>query len=293
VDELGVIETPIALTNTLSVGAAFDGLVDHALGHNPEIGRTTSSVNALVGECNDSYLNDMRGRHVRPEHVLQAIERAAGGPVAEGVVGAGTGMTCYGWKGGIGTASRRLPGRLGGFTLGVLVLANFGAARDLTIAGAPVGAHLTPPVAQRSQPPPRGSCIVVLATDAPANSRQLGRIARRAQNGLARTGTITGHSSGDYAIAFSTARTVPHWPSELVLPASELAEDYPLLDGLLQAAVEATEEAVVNVLFTADTTDGVDGHVLYGLPVDDVLEMLRQRSSTSAANWGIPIDERH
>jgi D-aminopeptidase len=160
--------------------------------------------------------------------------------------------------------------------VGALTLANFGAARDLTIAGAPVGAHLTPPTARHSPPPPRGSCIVVLATDAPANSRQLGRIARRAQNGLARTGTITGHGSGDYAIAFSTARTVSHWPSDLVLPARELAEDGPLLDGLFQATTEATEEAVVNALFTADTTDGVDGHVCFGLPIDDVLQMLRQ-----------------
>jgi D-aminopeptidase len=275
VDELGVIETPLALTNTLSVGAAFDGLVDYALRQNPEIGRTTGSVNPVVGECNDGDLNDMRGRHVRPEHIVQAIERAAAGPVAEGVVGAGTGMTCYGWKGGIGTASRRLPARLGGFTLGALVLANFGAPRDLMIAGVPIGQQLTPPIARPSQPAP-GSCITILATDAPASSRQLGRIARRAQNGLARTGSITGHGSGEYVIAFSTARTVPHRPSDLILHAQELAEDGPLLDSLFQAAVEATEEAVVNVLFTAATTDGIDDHIRYGLPVDDVLSLLRR-----------------
>jgi D-aminopeptidase len=279
VNELGVIETSIALTNTLSVGAAFDGLVDHALRHNPEIGRTTGSVNPVVGECNDGDLNDIRGRHVRPEHVVQAIERATGGRVAEGVIGAGTGMTCYGWKGGIGTASRRLPAGLGGFTLGALVLANFGVARDLVIAGVPIGTYLVPPSSRRSRPPAPGSCIVVLATDAPAGSRQLARVARRAQNGLARTGSITSHGSGEYVIAFSTARTIPHWPSGPVPAAEELPEDGPLVDGLFQAAVEATEEAVVNALFTADTTDGIDGHVRYGLPVNDVFPLLRGRVS--------------
>jgi D-aminopeptidase len=273
VEELGVIETAIALTNTLSVGAAFDGLVEHALRQNPEIGLTTGSVNPVVGECNDGYLNDMRGRHVRPEHVIEAIERATGGPVKEGAVGAGTGMTCYGWKGGIGTASRRLPAHLGGFILGALVLANFGDAHSLMIAGMPIGDHVTPP--RTRQPPTPGSCIIILATDAPASSRQLGRIARRAQNGLARTGSTIGHGSGDYVIAFSTARTVPHWPSDLVLPAEELAENGPLMDALFLATVEATEEAVINALFTADTTDGIDGHVRYGLPVDGVVALVR------------------
>jgi D-aminopeptidase len=277
VAELGVVETPIALTNTLSVGIAFEGLVEHALRNNPEIGRTTGSVNPVVGECNDSALNDIRGRHVRPEHVLEAIEQAGPGPVAEGVVGAGTGMTCYGWKGGIGTASRRIPDDLGGFMLGALVLANFGRPEDLVIDGVAVGRDLVPPGGERRMPGApsgAGSCVTIIATDAPATSRQLGRIAHRVQNGLARTGTFGEHYSGEYVFAFSTARTVPHWPSEATLPARELAENGPVLDALFRATVEATEEAVVNALFTADTVQGIDNHIRYGLPIADVLTML-------------------
>jgi D-aminopeptidase len=277
VAELGTVETPLVLTNTLGVGAAFDGLVTHALRQNPEIGTTTGSVNPVVAECNDGYLNDIRGRHVRPEHVLEAIERAAPGPVAEGVVGAGTGMSCYGWKGGIGTASRRIPERHGGFVAGVLVLANFGRPADLVIDGIPVGRSLVPPHRRRTQSPPSsgaGSCIVLIATDAPADARQLRRIAARAQNGLAWTGSWGAHCSGEYAIAWSTAQTVPHWPAEPILPTARLAEDGPVIDALFQAVAEATEEAVVDALFVADTTDGVGGHVSNGLPVTDVLALV-------------------
>lgn len=276
--ELGVLETPIVLTNTLGMGAAFDGLVTHALRLNPEIGTTTGSVNPFAAECNDGALNDLRGRHVRPDHVLQAIERAAPGAVAEGVVGAGTGMTCYGWKGGIGTSSRRLSRQLGAFSAGVLVLANFGRPADLVIGGVPVGRSIRPPRQRPLAAPPEGSgsCVVVVATDAPANARQLGRIARRAQNGLAYTGTFGDHGSGEFVLAFSTARTVPHWPSGPALPATELAEDGPLLNALFQAVAEATEEAVINALFTADTLSGVDGHVRRGLPVQQVVALLDQ-----------------
>jgi len=274
VAELGVIETPVILTNTLSVGAAFEGLVRDALRHNPEIGRGTGSVNPLVAECNDSYLNDLRGLWVRPEHVLAAIEGASAGPVREGVVGAGTGMSCYGWKGGIGTSSRRVDATRGGYTLGVLVLANFGRARDLVIDGVRVGEVVTPPRQRLAAPPPAGSCIVLIATDAPASARQLGRLARRAQTGLARTGSFGEHGSGEYAVAWSTARTVPHWPAGPTLSALELAEDGPVADALFQAVVEATEEAVIDALFTADTLDGRDGHIRHGLPVEEVLALL-------------------
>src|SRR5579884_2455314 len=208
--ELGAIETPIALTNTLSVGAAFDGLVDHALSLNPDL----TSVNPVVGECNDSYLNDIRARLVRPEHILAAIANAAPGSVAQGVVGAGTGMSCYEWKGGIGTASRLIDSDLGGYSLGALVLANFGRAEDLVIGGVPVGRYLVPPASDQPKTSPQpGSIITVIATDAPATSRQLERIAHRVQTGLARTGTFGSHGSGEYAIAFSTARTIPHHPT--------------------------------------------------------------------------------
>jgi D-aminopeptidase len=186
-------------------------------------------------------------------------------------------MTCYGWKGGIGTASRRIPDDLGGFMLGALVLANFGRPEDLVIDGVPVGRDLVPPGRERrtpGAPSGAGSCVTIIATDAPATSRQLGRIAHRVQNGLARTGTFGEHYSGEYVFAFSTARTVPHWPSEATLPARELAENGPVLDALFRATVEATEEAVVNALFTADTVQGIDNHIRYGLPTADVLTML-------------------
>ena len=272
VDELGVIETPIILTNTLSVGTAFNGVVEHALNFNPEIGDTTGSVNPVVAECNDSQLNDMRGRHVKREHVRIAIEQAQTGPVLEGSVGAGTGMVCYGWKGGIGTASRRLRLSAGNFTLGILALANFGEPNQLTIRGRRVGEHIAPPPAHDpNSSRSAGSCVVVLATDAPLSDRQLGRLSHRVQNGLARTGTIGAHMSGEYVIAFTTSRRIAHWPMSESLGSHELAEDGNVIDGLFQAVVEATEESVINALFTANTVVGREGHVRYGFPVGEVL----------------------
>ena len=280
VQELGVLETPIILTNTLSVGAGFDGLVEHALRENPEICHTTGSVNPVVLECNDWLLNDIRGRHVRVDHVLEAIQTAADGRVAEGAVGAGTGMIAYGWKGGIGTASRTLPARLGRSVVGVLALANFGRAGDLAIASLRVGEIVEPPpvCAGSLSERPQGSCVVVLATDAPASTRQLGRLARRVQSGLARTGSFCEHGSGEYVIAFSTARTVPHWPEERSYERHQLLEDGPLVDALFTAVVEATEEAVVNALFTAETVRGLDGNVAHALPSAPVLEAIRSNS---------------
>jgi D-aminopeptidase len=272
VAELGVIETPIILTNTLSVGTAFNGVVEHALNANPEIGDTTGSVNPIVAECNDSYLNDMRGRHVKREHIRLAIEHAETGPVPEGSVGAGTGMVCYGWKGGIGTSSRTL--RLNGdaVTVGVLALTNFGEPSQLTIGGRRVGEHLLPPTDEGlPRPKTAGSCVVVLATDAPVSDRQLGRMAHRVQNGLARTGTIGAHMSGEYVIAFATSRRLEHWPKSETLPSHELAEDGTAIDGLFQAVVEATEESVINALFTANTVVGRRGHIRHGLPGAEVL----------------------
>jgi D-aminopeptidase len=276
VNELGVLETPIALTNTLSVGSAFEGLVRHALGTNPEIGRTTGTVNPVVAECSDARLNDIRALRVRPEHVLEAIDAAAGGRVEEGSVGAGTGMTCYGWKGGIGTASRVVGVPDGSYTIGVLVLANFGQAGDLRIADVPVGKFLRPP---QEHPPAKnagGACVIVLATSAPVDSRQLGRLARRGQNGLARTGTFGEHGSGEYVIAFSTARRVAHASAEpLTRDSPVVAEDGPLIDLLFRAVTESTEEAVVNALVTArHVGHGPEGAVSPPLPLNELAALI-------------------
>ncbi len=276
--ELGVVETPIALTNTLNVFRVADALATHALAHNPEIGVSTSSVNPVVGECNDGYLNDIQGRHVGAAQVTAALEDAlsgqAGLPVREGNVGAGTGTSCFGWKGGIGTASRRLPQEAGGWTVGALVQSNFGRPEQLVVDGLPVGRFLRPP-GYRPQPE-RGSIMVVLATDAPLTARQLGRLCVRAGAGIARTGSHFGHGSGDFVIAFSTAHRIRHWPQELTAPLPALTHEPRVLDALFVAVVEAVEEAILNSLFTAETMVGRDGHVRYALPVEPILERLRR-----------------
>ena len=278
VTELGTIETPIALTSTLAVGRVADALISHAIRENPDIGITTSTVNPVVGECNDGWLNDIQGRHVTERDVLAAIDSAHAGPVAEGTVGAGTGMRSYGFKAGIGTASRRTPPRLGGWTVGVLVLANFGAAGQLVVDGVPVGRTLA---RERDPLPEQGSIVTIVATDAPLLDRGLGRLARRVVLGLARTGSTGGHGSGEVAIAFSTAPglRVPHEPARPLLQREILADDdrgnHPgQIDALFQAVVEATEEAVLNSLFRAETVTGRDGHTSYALPLDRVQELV-------------------
>lgn len=280
VDELGTIETPIALTSTLCTGRVADALITDAIRSTPEIGITTSTVNPVVGECADSYLNDMQGRHVREEHVLQALAAASSGAVEEGSVGAGTGMSAFGFKGGIGTSSRIVNQDVGGWTVGVLVLANFGAKRQLIIDGVPVGRMLD----DRAQvEPERGSIMMVVATDAPLLDRGLRRLARRTTFGLARTGSMGGHGSGDIAIAFSTHSEVrvPHYAPAVTVPATLLSENGPGADGrpidaLFQATIEATEEAILNALFRATTVTGRDGHVRYALPVERVADLLRR-----------------
>jgi D-aminopeptidase len=224
VRELGVIEAPIALTSTLNVGRVADALVTYALHQSPEIGIRTHSVNVVVGECNDGFLNDIQGRHVRAEDVQQALEAAAEGPVAEGAVGAGTGTSCFGWKGDIGTASRIVPAAAGGYTVGALVQSNFGRPQDLTIRGVPVGQRLVPPGDRIPPPREQGSIMMVLATDAPLDARQLGRLCRRAGVGLARTGSHHAHGSGDFVIAFSTAQRLDHQPAALTMTATILAD---------------------------------------------------------------------
>ncbi len=246
VQELGTLETPIVLTNTLSVGTALTALVRRMLAENPDIGVTTGTVNPVVMECNDGRLNDIRGLHVREEHVFAALDAAAE-DFEEGALGAGTGMVCYGHKGGVGSASRRVTPGDTAYTVGALVLSNFGALADLTIAGEPVGRRL----AAEKQEPDRGSIIVVLATDLPLSARQLSRLARRAQNGIARTGTITGNGSGEIVLAFSTANRIPHYPAAPTLAGEFLHEDY--MDHAFRAAVEAVEESVVSSLLHAKT----------------------------------------
>ena len=275
--ELGTIETPIVLTNTLSVGAGLEGVVRWTLAQ-PGNGEVRS-VNALVGETNDGQLNDIRGLHVRPEHVVRAIEAAHGGPVEEGAVGAGTGTTAFGWKAGIGTSSRRLPAGSGGYTVGVLVQANFGG--QLTMSGVPVGRMLARGVArhdgrQDEAADADGSCMIVVATDAPMDARDLQRLAARAVFGLARTGSSYSNGSGDYAIAFSTARSLRVTHGSTAPRTGDLLPT-DALSPLFQAALEATEEAVYNSLLRAVTTTG-NGRSVEAIPID----RLRAALSTGA-----------
>jgi D-aminopeptidase len=276
VGELGTIETPIILTNTLSVGTAVEGAVAYTIAQ--EGNGAVRSVNAVVGETNDGGLNDIRGFHVTREHVLQAIRSAKEGPVQEGAVGAGTGTQCYGWKGGIGTASRVLPQRYGGYVLGVLVQTNFGGV--LTIAGAPVGKELgrysfAPPTSGSvEEPSPDGSCMIVVATDAPVDARDLRRIAARAVFGLGRTGSSYGNGSGDFAIAFSTAADLrQHFGDTKPAPHAILPPDG--VSPLFQAVLEATEEAVYNSLFQATTVTG-NGRTAEAIPIDKVRQILKK-----------------
>lgn len=272
VEELGNLETPIVLTNTLSVPTAMDALIDYTLAQ--EGNEEVRSVNAVVGETNDGGLNDIRGRHLTREHVLAAIAAAKDGPVPEGNVGAGTGTVCFGFKGGIGTASRKLPATLGGYTVGVLVQTNFGGV--LTINGVPVGRELKQYAFRRQlEENGDGSCMIVVATDAPLDARNLKRLAKRAMLGLGRTGGIASNGSGDYVIAFSTAEglRVPYNMESPVLNQSILHND--AISPLFLAVIEATEEAVINSLFAAETMTG-NGRTVEELPVDEVLELMKK-----------------
>jgi D-aminopeptidase len=282
INELGEIETPILLTSTLSVPRTADFLIDYmlALPGNEDV----QSINPLVAETNDGYLNDIRGRQLSRDDVFAAIKGAKSGPVLEGSVGAGTGTVAFGFKGGIGTSSRKLPARLGGFTVGVLVQTNFGGV--LTINGAPVGQelgryYLKDQLAhdrQRQQNTPDGSIIIVIATDAPLDARNLGRLAARAMMGLARTGAAASNGSGDYAIAFSTAADVrlkPLSENERNLPRTLKTLSNDAMSPLFLAVIEATEEAIYNSLFRATTTSG-RGRTVEALPLDRTVEILRK-----------------
>jgi D-aminopeptidase len=256
VEELGEIETPILLTNTFGVPACAEAIIRHAIAREPRIGRETSTVNPVVMECNDGYLNDIQALAVTREDAEAAIA-AAGEAMESGAVGAGTGMSCYGLKGGIGTASRRLSIDGEAFHLGALVLANFGRPGDLRL---PDGRRIDPRAdASLGAPPERGSVIVVLATDVPLEGRQLRRVAARAGAGIAWTGSFWGHGSGDIALAFGTAHRLPHEPGAAFLPPRRaLAESR--IDLLFRAAAEATAEAVMDALAAAGPMEGFAGH---------------------------------
>src|SRR6185369_9264987 len=290
VDELGEIETPILLTSTLNVPRVADALLDYmlALPGNEDV----QSINPLVGETNDGYLNDIRGRNVTRDDVLSAIKNAKAGIVEEGSVGAGTGTVAFGFKGGIGTSSRKLPLNLGGFSVGVLVQTNFGGV--LTINGAPVGVELnryylkdelTNPDSQarsnagaRKETDADGSVIIVIATDAPLDSRNLRRMAARAIMGLARTGAAGSNGSGDFVIAFSSSSDVrlrQQTTANRSLPRNLKSLSNDSMSPLFLAVIEATEEAIYNSLFKATTTTG-NGHTVDAIPVDRTIEILRR-----------------
>ena len=278
VEEMGDIETPILLTETTSVPRVEDALITYMLGlpGNEDV----LSINPLVGETNDGYLSDIRGRHITADDVFNAVKNAKSGPVEEGAVGAGTGTVVFGWKGGIGTSSRRLPPKLGGFTVGVLVQTNFGGV--LTISGAPVGNELGQyylreelQQAGEAKDLGKGSVMIVIATDAPLDARNLKRLAARAWLGIARTGSSASNGSGDYAIAFSTAPQVRiHALDKAVTRHMEVLTN-DAMSPLFLAAIEATEEAVYNSMLRAETMTG-HGHTVEALPLEKTTEILRK-----------------
>jgi D-aminopeptidase len=259
--ESGFLEYPIVLTNTLNVPRVANGVMSWMIRQYPEIGITDDTLTPVVAECDDSRLNDSQGRHVSEQDVIAALDGASNGSVQEGTVGAGTGMVSYGFKGGIGTSSRKLSDQEGGYTVGILVNANHGRRPELVVNGVPVG-KLYDRTVQTSEAlipgQSEGSIIIVIATDAPLDSRQLTRLAKRAALGLARTGSTARHGSGDFMLAFSTANVIPHYPKEPTFPMTHLADTH--LNPLINATVEATEEAILNALTMATTVVGRDGH---------------------------------
>lgn len=271
--EWGLIETPILLTNTLSVGTCSEAAVRYMVERFPGIGAEHDVVIPLVGECDDSWLNDVTGHHVRERHVVEAISSAQSGPVAEGNVGGGTGMITCDLKGGIGTSSRRLPASDGGYTIGVLVMSNFGRLTDLRVDGVPVGELLEQHFATHDKRRVNyGSIITVIATDAPVTSQQLCRMAKRAALGIGRCGSYAANNSGEIVVAFSTGNVIPrtnelHPTSLFVLPDTRI-------DPLYRATVEATEEAILNALCMATSMEGVGGHFAPALPLDVLVELM-------------------
>ena len=295
VAEAGFLEYPIALTNTLNVPRVANGVMSWMFKHNPKIGITDDTLTPVVAECDDSRLNDSQGRHVSEDDVVWALDEAISGPVAEGTVGAGTGMISYQFKGGIGTSSRRLSEKDGGYTIGVLVNANHGRRHELTISGVSVGrlwqekkpnsksAGLlslgnSSQLSKREQLGDQGSIIIVIATDAPVDARQLQRMARRAVLGLARTGATSHHGSGDFILAFSTGNEIPHYPEDPTFFLKHLADTH--LNPILAATVEATEEAIINALVAATTVVGRDGRRAEAIEHEQLKHLLDLQSKS-------------
>ncbi|MFL5762129.1 MAG: P1 family peptidase [Thermomicrobiales bacterium] len=273
IHELGLIDTPILLTSTLAVGMVAHATCAYLIENDSGLLQSGDVFIPIVGECNDADLNDAYGLHVKPEHVYEALSSATSGPVVEGCVGGGTGMICYEFKGGIGTSSRVLAAEDGGYTVGVLLMCNFGRRPRLAIAGKPVGQWLPleEPIRSGGADADPGSCIVVVATDAPLTNHQLNRIAKRAGLGLARTGSFASNGSGEIIISFSTGYRMPRAG---LTYAVELVRD-DAINSLFAATVEATEEAVINALCAATTTTGIGGHVVEAIPIDRLREWFR------------------
>jgi L-aminopeptidase/D-esterase-like protein len=273
IEESGMVEGPIAITNTNSVGVVRDAIISYAAKRWPtksnDWGWTVWSL-PIVAETWDGDLNDIYGMHVKPEHLFAAIDGAASGPVAEGGVGGGTGMICYEFKGGIGTASRVLDEKHGGYTVGVLVQANFGVRHQLRVAGIPVGLEIRDGLVRSDD---TGSIIIVVATDAPLLPNQVKRLARRAALGIARTGATAGNGSGDIFLAFSTANAEAAAENEKVVPVQMLPNDR--MSGLFEATVGASEEAVINALVAGRTMTGRGGNTVLGMPQDKVRAILK------------------
>ena len=259
VEELGTIETPIIMTNTLSIGTAANALIKYMLQQNEDIGVKTGTVNPLVCECNDGVLNDIRGLHVKEEHVFEALANCSE-EFEEGVVGSGTGMCCLGLKGGIGSASRIVKLDDKEYTVGALVMSNFGGAGRLLIEGRHMGQEIKDKLEAQQD---KGSIIMLITTDIPLTERQLKRVARRAGVGLARTGSYYGNGSGDIAIAFTTANRVPHYSKTAVMDIKMISDNK--IDPVFDMAAEAVEEAIISSLYHAETTTGRAGKVKYGL----------------------------
>ena len=280
VGESGFLEYPIALTNTLNVPRVANGVISWMIRQYPDIGITDDTLTPVVAECDDGRLNDIQGRHVSEQHVIDALDQATGGPVAEGAVGAGTGMIAYGFKGGIGTASRALGPEDGGYTVGVLVNANQGRKAELVVTGVPVGRWYDAAPRQSEQQSSgqsEGSIIIVIATDAPLDGRQLTRLAKRAALGLGRTGTSARHGSGDFMLAFSTANIIPHYPKDPTYMMTHLADTH--LNPLFTATVEATEEAILNALTMATTVVGRDARRVEAIDLDRLKQLMDKNPS--------------